>query len=92
MKSIKASLTNARYQISKLLAPTSQLASLAKTNLVVEERNYYKPGGFHPISPGDTFHDHYTILRKLDYGQYSTVWLARDSKYDFCRERIHKAD
>ncbi|KAK4235542.1 kinase-like domain-containing protein [Achaetomium macrosporum] len=39
----------------------------------------YRPGGFHPVSLGDTFRDgRYEIRRKLGFGQYSTVWLARD--------------
>lgn len=69
--------------MSKFVRSPSQLASLDRVNpcLVAEEPDYYKTGGFHPISLGDTFGpDQYTILRKLGYGQYSTVWLARDSK------------
>jgi hypothetical protein len=35
------------------------------------------------IGLGDRFNDErYTALRKLGYGQYSTVWLARDSRQD----------
>lgn len=33
------------------------------------------------VSLGDKFNDdRYIALRKLGYGQYSTVWLARDSR------------
>lgn len=33
------------------------------------------------VSLGDRFNDErYIALRKLGYGQYSTVWLARDSR------------
>lgn len=33
------------------------------------------------VSLGDKFNDErYVVLRKLGYGQYSTVWLARDSR------------
>jgi hypothetical protein len=33
------------------------------------------------VSLGDKFNDErYIALRKLGYGQYSTVWLARDSR------------
>ncbi|KAK0120251.1 hypothetical protein ONS95_011657 [Cadophora gregata] len=38
------------------------------------------PGGLHPVTPGDTFHEsQYRVLRKLGQGRYSIVWLAADS-------------
>ncbi|KAF8466328.1 kinase-like domain-containing protein [Kalaharituber pfeilii] len=41
----------------------------------------YRPGGHHPVHLGDKFDNGtYKILRKLGYGAYSTVWLARDAK------------
>jgi serine/threonine protein kinase len=43
----------------------------------------YRPGGFHPIHPGDKLKDsRYTIICRLGYGAFSTVWLAEDSKYE----------
>ncbi|KAJ5577020.1 protein kinase [Penicillium sp. DV-2018c] len=46
-----------------------------------EEPDDYSTGGFHPVWLGDTFNSGtYKVTRKLGYGQYSTVWLARDSK------------
>lgn len=69
-----------RSQIPRLLRPV-QIASKKPVNRPVEEPDYYETGGFHSISLGDKFGcGQYTILRKLGYGQYSTVWLARDSK------------
>lgn len=45
-----------------------------------EPLEHYLPGGFHPVAIGDNFRDNrYTILRKLGYGGYSTVWLALDN-------------
>ena len=42
----------------------------------------YRPGGYHPVHLGDTFHNgQYKVIRKLGDGAYSTVWLARDLKY-----------
>ncbi|PLB48108.1 protein kinase [Aspergillus steynii IBT 23096] len=96
MNAIKPTLTKARSQISKLLGSPSQLASLERLTplRVTEEPDYYNSGGFHPITLGDTFNsDQYTILRKLGYGQYSTVWLARDSRYQrFVALKILRAD
>ncbi len=39
----------------------------------------YRPGGLHPVHIGDQFHEsRYRVVRKLGYGAYSTVWLAKD--------------
>ncbi|KAK9477864.1 kinase-like domain-containing protein [Lipomyces japonicus] len=40
----------------------------------------YCKGGYHPVAIGETFKDgRYMIVRKLGWGHFSTVWLARDS-------------
>ncbi|KAI0549658.1 serine protein kinase [Xylaria curta] len=39
----------------------------------------YHPGGYHPVTLGDVFHDgQYKVIRKLGEGGSSTVWLVRD--------------
>jgi serine/threonine-protein kinase SRPK3 len=44
----------------------------------VETLNY-RAGGFHPVHLGDQFKkDRYTVIHKLGYGGFATVWLARD--------------
>jgi hypothetical protein len=44
-------------------------------------RDNYCAGGYHPVRIGDVFNGgKYRVLRKLGYGVYSTVWLARDLK------------
>ncbi|KAJ5346331.1 kinase-like protein [Penicillium brevicompactum] len=49
-----------------------------------EKLDRYRPGGYHPVLVGDTFKDgRYTIVNKLGFGGYSTVWLAWDK--DQCR-------
>lgn len=41
----------------------------------------YKKGGYHPVHLGDRLsQDRYTILHKLGWGGYATVWLARDGQ------------
>ncbi|PQK13443.1 hypothetical protein BB8028_0004g03740 [Beauveria bassiana] len=80
---IKATLANVRGRCSRLSAPLWRLPASTPVNSrrFLEEPDIYRPGGFHPVSLGDTFNNkRYTVLRKLGYGQYSTVWLARDSK------------
>ncbi|CZT02211.1 related to dis1-suppressing protein kinase dsk1 [Rhynchosporium agropyri] len=45
----------------------------------VETLNY-RPGGFHPVHLDDTFKKgRYTVIHKLGYGGFATVWLARDT-------------
>jgi serine/threonine-protein kinase SRPK3 len=39
-------------------------------------------GGFYPARLGETFDDgRFVITRKLGWGGFSSVWLARDRKY-----------
>ncbi|KAJ6606835.1 kinase-like domain-containing protein [Mycena sp. CBHHK59/15] len=46
-----------------------------------EDWQEYKLGGFHPVSIGDSFsNNRYVVVRKLGWGHFSTVWLARDEK------------
>ncbi|KAK9360363.1 hypothetical protein V1504DRAFT_455180 [Lipomyces starkeyi] len=41
----------------------------------------YRSGGFHPVSVGDSFcGGRYRVLHKLEFGGFSTVWLARDER------------
>ncbi|KAH9923759.1 kinase-like protein [Epithele typhae] len=46
-----------------------------------EDWEDYVKGGYHPVHIGDTFSDgRYQVVRKLGWGHFSTVWLAKDSK------------
>ena len=52
--------------------------------LLFEEENVlkYQAGRYHPVGLGDTLKDgQYKIYHKLGYGRFSTVWVARDTKY-----------
>jgi serine/threonine-protein kinase SRPK3 len=51
---------------------------------VVEPVEEYRAGGYHPVHLGDIFHQRYHIIGKWAFGQFSTVWLARDSRSGSC--------
>ena len=41
----------------------------------------YKVGGYHPVSIGDAFNSgRYTVVEKLGWGHFSTVWMCYDKK------------
>ncbi|GAA6031646.1 hypothetical protein JCM8097_006564 [Rhodosporidiobolus ruineniae] len=47
-----------------------------------EKLSDYEVGGYHPVRIGDVYGpgDRYEIVRKLGWGHFSTVWLARDKQ------------
>ena len=50
-----------------------------------EDWEDYVKGGYHPVKIGDTFSDgRYLVVRKLGWGHFSTVWLAKDQKCVLC--------
>ncbi len=42
----------------------------------------YKIGGYHPVHVGEVYKERYVTIQKLGWGHFSTVWLAKDRKYD----------
>lgn len=38
----------------------------------------YREGGYHPVAIDDLFCERFRVIRKLGWGHFSTVWLARD--------------
>ena len=47
-----------------------------------EDMEDYCKGGYHPVEPGQVYKNgRYTVVRKLGWGHFSTVWLARDNLY-----------
>ncbi|KAK8069820.1 hypothetical protein PG994_006436 [Apiospora phragmitis] len=47
-----------------------------------EDKERYRPGGFHPIVPKDRlgYRARYKVVDKLGWGYGSTVWLCKDSE------------
>ncbi|KAH8056697.1 hypothetical protein JL721_9981 [Aureococcus anophagefferens] len=39
----------------------------------------YRVGGYHPVALGDVFNGRYTVVEKLGWGHFSTVWMVRDA-------------
>ncbi|KAK9464507.1 kinase-like domain-containing protein [Lipomyces arxii] len=56
----------------------SSSSDSASTNDEEALEDYCK-GGYHPVAIGETFNSRYTIVRKLGWGHFSTVWLAKDA-------------
>ncbi|GAB7346731.1 hypothetical protein MBLNU459_g1841t1 [Dothideomycetes sp. NU459] len=45
-----------------------------------EDSEDYCKGGYHPVQVGEQYNDgKYTVVRKLGWGHFSTVWLSRDN-------------
>lgn len=46
-----------------------------------EGEDGYKQGGYHPVLIGDRFNNNrYTVIEKLGWGHFSTVWMCYDKK------------
>ena len=63
-----------------------------------EGRSGYKPGGYHPVSVGELYNERYTVLSKLGWGHFSTVWMVHDSVESeargapfFCAMKVQKS-
>ena len=52
----------------------------------------YKISGYHPVHIGEILLNRYIILQKLGWGNYSTTWMALDTKYkNYVAIKIHKS-
>ncbi|KFY54919.1 hypothetical protein V497_07347 [Pseudogymnoascus sp. VKM F-4516 (FW-969)] len=59
----------------------AEMSAYVRTETVMEEEKIsrYRPGGFHPVALGNSFKEgRYTVVHKLGYGGFSTVWVAYD--------------
>ncbi|KAL4781263.1 kinase-like domain-containing protein [Aspergillus varians] len=65
------------------LVASSSSSSTVIPISAIEPLDYYSKRRFHPVHLRDTFQGtRYSVLRKLGYGSFSTVWLARDTTLD----------
>ncbi|KAK3996368.1 kinase-like domain-containing protein [Cladorrhinum sp. PSN332] len=63
-------------------SPTSASSpeDIAENTADEEDSEDYCKGGYHPVTVGEKFKDgKYTVVRKLGWGHFSTVWLSRDN-------------
>lgn len=59
---------------------SSSVEDPAENTADEEDSEDYCKGGYHPVSVGEKFKDgKYTVVRKLGWGHFSTVWLSRDN-------------
>ena len=59
---------------------SSSQGDVAETTADEEDSEDYCKGGYHPVTVGELFKDgKYTVIRKLGWGHFSTVWLSRDN-------------
>jgi len=64
-------------------SPTSSSSSgdeVTENTAEEEDSEDYCKGGYHPVQVGEQYNDgKYTVIRKLGWGHFSTVWLSRDN-------------
>ena len=63
-------------------SPSSSSSSVDEAENTADEEDSedYCKGGYHPVQVGEEYKDgKYTIVRKLGWGHFSTVWLSRDN-------------
>ena len=49
----------------------------------------YRPGGYHPVNIGERYNGRYTVLEKLGWGHFSTVWMVHDKKHTSKAQTSH---
>ncbi|KAL2062272.1 hypothetical protein VTL71DRAFT_6538 [Oculimacula yallundae] len=75
-----ANSTTKSAPINRSPSSTSSREEAAETTADEEDSEDYCKGGYHPVQVGEQFKDgKYTVVRKLGWGHFSTVWLSRDN-------------
>lgn len=81
---LTAYLVHRTAQISQAMhgspTSTSSAEDPAENTADEEDSEDYCKGGYHPVTIGEKFNNNkYTVVRKLGWGHFSTVWLSRDN-------------
>jgi serine/threonine-protein kinase SRPK3 len=68
-------------QLSRSPSSSDSSGEDLDTNTADEEDSEdYCKGGYHPVQVGEQYNNgRYTIIQKLGWGHFSTVWLSRDN-------------
>ena len=79
--STNSPLINHKNQQSRSSSSSSSQDEGADITAEEEDSEDYCKGGYHLVSVGEKFKEgRYVVTRKLGWGHFSTVWLARDTK------------
>ncbi|KAF2743093.1 serine/threonine-protein kinase SRPK2 [Sporormia fimetaria CBS 119925] len=67
-------------QLNHSPSSTSSSVDEAENTADEEDSEDYCKGGYHPVQVGEEYNNgKYTVVRKLGWGHFSTVWLSRDN-------------
>jgi len=52
----------------------------------------YRKGGYHVVTVGEVYNGRYTVIAKLGWGHFSTVWLCQDLNFNrFVAMKVQKS-
>ncbi|THY08003.1 serine/threonine protein kinase, CMGC family [Aureobasidium pullulans] len=74
--------TTSTRDVSPSGSDSSSLSGDEQTENTADEEDSedYCKGGYHPVQVGEQYNNgKYTVVRKLGWGHFSTVWLSRDN-------------
>ncbi|PBP26669.1 serine/threonine-protein kinase SRPK2 [Diplocarpon rosae] len=75
-----ANSTSKSSAMNRSSSSTSSREDAAEATADEEDSEDYCKGGYHPVQVGEQFKDgKYTVVRKLGWGHFSTVWLSRNN-------------
>ncbi|KAF2139308.1 uncharacterized protein K452DRAFT_232684 [Aplosporella prunicola CBS 121167] len=67
-------------QLSRSPSSSSSSEAAEENTADEEDSEDYCKGGYHPVQVGEQYNNgKYTVVRKLGWGHFSTVWLSRDN-------------